>query len=170
MGIVGNEKADIKAKEAARRTVEMIPIHFKDYFSLIKTKFSEKVHRDRLNSTTMSKIRRLNPEFKPWPINIELRRREEVIINRLRLGHTNITHCHLMDNSTGLQTPTLCPYCNSVPITVEHIFIGCQRLENLRLVYFAPMTTWRLDSMLGVQCDTNKILNYLRAINITSHI
>ena len=161
VGIPGNEKADLKAKEESRRAVEVIPIFFKDYYSTIKSKLIANQHNEGLTNSTMSNIRRINPDFKPWITESGLKRREEVVLNRIRLGHTRITHGHLMENSLLPQTPTICPYCNSALITVEHIFVECPGIENERLLHFSPMRTWRLELMLGVDANTSKIISFL---------
>ena len=38
IGIKGNEEADEKAKQAAKRPAETIPIYFRDYFVTVKEK------------------------------------------------------------------------------------------------------------------------------------
>ncbi|KAH0820358.1 hypothetical protein GEV33_002433 [Tenebrio molitor] len=57
----------------------------------------------------------------------ELTLRESVIIKRLRIGHTGLTHKHLLERSN---TPT-CSRCNT-PTTVKHILLDCPNLHHHR--------------------------------------
>ena len=56
-GIKLNDRADKKAKEAAKRTPEMIPIFYKDYFTIVKSKIYAK--RDEQWRTSNCKLREL---------------------------------------------------------------------------------------------------------------
>ena len=49
-----------------------------------------------------------------------LPRRDEIIIHRLRIGHSFLTHGHLLRGET-------CPRCSAcdVDLTVEHILLHC---------------------------------------------
>ena len=58
-------------------------------------------------------------------------RREEIVLSRLRIGHTYFTHNHLMD---GRIAP-LCSGCDC-PFTVQHILIECYDFSLIRRKYF----------------------------------
>ena len=49
------------------------------------------------------------------------------IITRLRIGHSFITHSHLLNNSP----PPICPHCN-VSHSIEHIIISCPHFNCVR--------------------------------------
>ena len=115
LGIEGNEKADLKAKEASRRTPELIPVYYKDFYPVIQLKM--KLVREQNWSQSSNKLRAIKKDLKPWPSH-DLHRREEIIMNRLRIGHTNLTHCHLMD-SAMMNGPPVCFACNNHTLTVE---------------------------------------------------
>lgn len=55
----------------------------------------------------------IKQNIKPWPL-IQTSRKISSIINRLRIGHTRLTH--LMDN----KEPTICTSCNET-LTIKHI-------------------------------------------------
>nr|CAH7720464.1 unnamed protein product [Callosobruchus chinensis] len=56
-----------------------------------------------------------------------LSRKEQVLLCRLRIGHTNVTHAHLLNRNP---TPR-CLKCNEV-LTVEHILTYCTEYEHIR--------------------------------------
>jgi len=59
-------------------------------------------------------------------------RREAVIINRLKTGHSRFTHSSYL--LSGEDQPT-CPSCDA-PLTVKHILLDCPDLQNIRQKYF----------------------------------
>ena len=164
LGIQGNERADLKAKEASRRTPELIPIHYKDFYPIIQQKM--KAIREQIWSQSPNKLRTIKEDLKAWP-HQDLSRREEVVLNRLRIGHTNLTHCHLMD-SAMMNGPPICFACNDHILTIDHIFTQCPSLQPLRNQLFPPPRT--LESMLGTKCNTSSVLEFVKKCNIFSHI
>ena len=58
-------------------------------------------------------------------------RRDAVVINRLRIGHTRLTHLHLL---TDEDLP-MCQFC-TLPLTVNHIFLECSNLNTIRQRFF----------------------------------
>ena len=160
LGIQGNEKADIKAKEASRRSAELIPIYYKDYYPTIQGKMKQ--YREQAWSQSPNKLRGIKNDLKPWPSQ-DLNRREEIVLNRLRIGHTNLTHRHLMD-SAMMNAPPICFACNNHIITIDHIFTQCPRLQPLRNRLFPPPRT--LESMLGTNCNISSVIQFLKKCNI----
>ena len=89
VGILGNESVDWEAKKAAHKSPEFIPIPFRNWFPEIRKRTNElwnqKWSEERRNSYE------LKPTVKKWSNIYKLSRREEVVINRLRFGHTRET-------------------------------------------------------------------------------
>ena len=57
------------------------------------------------------------------------KRRDDVIISRLRLGHTKLTHSYLMEN----RPPPICNMCSSnSQLSIKHILLECSFLNNIR--------------------------------------
>ena len=56
---------------------------------------------------------------------------EEVILSRLRIGHTHITHSYLLK---GEDAP-VCPTCK-VQLTTKHIFLNCNNLKRIHTKYY----------------------------------
>ena len=70
-------------------------------------------------------------EIKPiaglWSSSIRTNRREEIVLARLRLGHTVLTHSYIIDRLA----PPLCPSCQ-LPQTVPHVLLDCQKYRRQR--------------------------------------
>jgi len=62
--------------------------------------------------------------------NLDLRR-DAVIIYRLKIGHSRLTHSYLL---SGDDHPT-CTKCDAV-LTVKHTLLDCPELRDVRLKYF----------------------------------
>ena len=79
-----------------------------------------------------NKLYKFNPEMRPFYIN-GLKRKDEVVIHRIRIGHTRLTHRHLMED----RPVPRCFYCNSDDIlSVKHLLIECLHFANIRSRYY----------------------------------
>ena len=67
-----NDRADKKAKEAAKCTPEMISIFYKDYFKIVKSKIYAK--RDEQWRASNCKLRELKDNISPWPRALNIKR------------------------------------------------------------------------------------------------
>jgi hypothetical protein len=54
-----------------------------------------------------------------------------MVINRLRVGHSDVTHSYLLKK----ELPPVCEPIHA-PLTVEHVLIGCSRYALQRKKYF----------------------------------
>ena len=66
------------------------------------------------------------------------RKYEVVVFNRLRAGHTFLTHSYLMK---GTSTHPVCPYCNNTVAIVRHVLINCESLSATRARYLGSSVT-----------------------------
>jgi len=76
-------------------------------------------------------LRTVKPYTSPWSDPYRKNVRWEAALTRLRIGHTNLTHPHLMTRSP----PTLCPSCH-IPFSVSHILLFCPRYAADRAATF----------------------------------
>jgi ribonuclease HI len=121
----GNDKADQAARDAIQAGQEtQESLLLTDAISIIK----RSIHADWETQwkNTNTKLRHIAPDLQPKS-HKELTRRESVILRRLRIGHTALTHKHLLERSN---TPT-CRRCNT-PTTVKHILLDCPNLQHHR--------------------------------------
>ena len=115
VGIGGNEEADGAAEAAARRREEYIPVHYRDWYPHIRQVIIDKWNNQWQESR--QKMCEVKEKVGEWK-KIKVSRREEIVLNRLRSGHTCLTQGYLMERE-GVQVPPICHYCNNALMTVE---------------------------------------------------
>ena len=124
-GIDGNERVDQLAKETPDQDIDpLASVHYTDmkplvnsYIqNLVQTKWDVSVHGKDLNL--------LKPILGPPKKFQDLTRAEEVVITRLRIGHTKATKSHIL--SRGL--PTGCHHCGQT-LTIDHMLLECALLQ-----------------------------------------
>ena len=81
----------------------------------------------------------MHPELGLWPHSSQERRRDELILCRLRIGHAYLTHRHLLCGDP----PPVCVGCQEC-LSVEHILIHCVEYIDIRHLYFKVNTVREL--------------------------
>lgn len=128
IGIQGNEKVDKLAKDALRlprRRPRAI------WQPDVKPQIRGLVRSLQKDDWAQDTKGRHCHEIKPNPgprRPARFCRREEVMLTRLRIGHTRLTHSHLL--STTIEAP-ICGDCDCV-LTLQHIFFECPSLNRSR--------------------------------------
>ena len=56
--------------------------------------------------------------------------RDEVLINRLKMGHTLLTHGYLMNDVPDVAPH--CKLCNSAILNIKHIMLECKQFRDTR--------------------------------------
>ena len=135
-GIAGNDKADKAAKEATRLpslSPKVLPTN-SDLFHFIRHFINQAWLTVWQKQNPYNKLSRIKKTTSPWPSSNLLNRRDEIVLTRLRIGHTRLTHTHLVSDHATLT----CPHCHiDLPLTVEHFF-SCFALNSLRNSYRIP--------------------------------
>ena len=123
-GIDGNERVDQLAKETLDQDIDpLASVHYTDMKPMVQTKWDVSVHgRD---------LYLLKPTLGPPKKFQHLTRAEEVVITRLRIGHTKATKSHIL--SRGL--PTGCHHCGQT-LTIDHMLLECALLQECRDEYY----------------------------------
>ena len=122
IGITGNEMADRRAKQALQLDecdITPLPIDYRDL--LPKVKHSIRALFSSLwrqSDHTFLKV--VKPETGEWLSSYRSSRRDEVVIARLRVGHTRLTHSGVIRSSTHDR----CTSCD-LPLTVVHVLLRC---------------------------------------------
>ena len=161
-GIPGNETADTFAKMAISDTNTPLLdfITYDDFKNTLKTYIRKKWHITWNSQNT--KLNQIKSTTFRWD-NSNLNRKEETALNRLRIGHTRLTHGFLMSN----EEPPFCEACGH-PLTVKHILTECHVYDQERMDLNMTET---LDSTLGPHPDQNKItLKFLKLTNLINKI
>ena len=131
-GIDGNERVDQLAKETIDQDIDpLASVHYTDvkplvnsYIQkLVQTKWDVAVHgRDLyLVKPTLGPTKKFQP----------LTRAEEVVITRLRIGHTKATKSHILSRGP----PTGCHHCGQT-LTIDHMLLECALLQECRDEYY----------------------------------
>ena len=123
--IEGNERVDQLAKETLDQDMDpLASVHYTDmkppvnsYIQkLAQTKWDVAVHgRD---------IYLMKPTLEPPKKFQHLTRAEEVVITRLRIGHTKATKSHILSRGP----PTVCHHRGQI-LTSDHMLLGCAVLH-----------------------------------------
>ena len=120
VGVEGNEKADQEAKIAAESTqIYTNKVPYTDLEHSIKAYIRE-VWQLRWDNTE-AKLKIIKPTLAKWPTHAN--RKEDMIMTRLRIGHTRLTHDYLMSKGR----PPEQPMCCGGRLTIEHILIKCNK-------------------------------------------
>ena len=170
VGVVGNEKVDAAAKEAARRPEEFIPIPYRDWDRTIKSKLNALWKNEwQANNRDLVAIK---PNPGQWKIsNVRLNRKEEVVVNRLRMEHTRVTHKYLFEPEHFGQMP-VCALCHGGLYNVKHILVQCPELEAARQQHFTRdiVDNISVSTLLEENGPLSRVLEYLRAIGVYDEI
>ena len=128
--IRGNEHADRAAKDALSKAQ---PTHFElpstDVFIKIQP-FVSSLWQKRWDKEVGNKLHAIIPQIDDMFYSGCTNRKDDFIINRLRKGHTRLTHSFRMENRPR---PPLCDQCEGDhELTVKHILIECNFLKIIR--------------------------------------
>ena len=113
-----------------------------------------------------SKLHEIRDESGEWKVTPG-KRREQVVVNRLRAGRTNVTHKYLMDNDVP-DIASICSSCNDAVLTVKHILVDFpawmnQMKDNISLVRRRGAN---INELLGTEKNLLSVIGYLKAIKI----
>ena len=156
VGIVGNEIADRAAKTALNF---IAPVHF-------KVPYTDKYHRvkEYVNSCWQQewdnnhnqKLYEIMPRASHFNVN-SLKRKEQVIIHRIRIGHTRLTHSYLMEGKPKPQ----CEFC-AEELTVKHFMINCRRFTSIRSRFY---NVTNMNELFG-RISLRTIISYIKEIGL----
>ena len=113
-------------------------------------------------NTSTSKLREVRPTVDRWPEERQMKRGHQVKLSRLRVGHTRLTHEHLMTRDP----PPTCEDCNQL-LTVKHIIIYCPKYQAARSSQRFPND---IGELLGWNCKVEKLMEFLKEIDIYNRI
>lgn len=152
-GILGNERADQLAGNPSNATCVTYQCS-KDLSNLAKNAIQDLRNKlwDRVPLT--NKLRQVKHDLSPIVFPDNFSRKEKTVITRLRIGHTNLTHIHLIERTP----PPLCRCGDTV--TVNHLFtchgFAANRINN---------NIDGIEDLSNTQKLKN-IINFLKEINL----
>ena len=157
IGITGNEKADRAAKSALSLDPCDFKVPFTDFKPLVSA-FVVSKWQTAWNECITNKLHSIKPKLGEWPPGYKINtRRDEVVITRLRIGHTHLTHSYLLKR----EDQPFCFACDE-PLTVHHIMIDCIDLQLTRDQFY------RVSNMreLFTKVKIDDILSFLKAAGL----
>ena len=162
VGISGNEEADFYAKEAARgRSFQISRVPHHDMKRPIKSYIWRK-WQERWSSPHLvnnKKYRKIRESVEMWSSSFQKDRRVEIVLSRLRMGHTWLTHKFILEGGTA----PVCAQC-AVPLSVEHILVQCVKYQVQRRRFHLGGKS--ISQILDDEADISALMGFLKAINI----
>ena len=161
VGLAGNSAADIAAKAALLLPISNLPVPASDFCSLIRA-HSLKQWQESWNSESLNKLHAIEPKVNGFNL-YRLPRRDEIIIHKLRIGHSFLTHGHLLRGE-------ICPRCSAcdVELTVKHILLHCVSFAIARDNSF-NMTVTTL-SELFTKVSSRSIIEFIKTTGLIRKI
>ena len=160
IGIRGNEKADSIAKRVIHLNTYDIKLPFSDLKPRI-CKYVNSLFQDKWSNCCANKLHEINDSFHPKLQLYSENRKEDIILTRLRIGHSRLTHKHYLLNEDFPE----CIPCDC-RLTIKHILIECIDTADIREQFFNCNDLKTLfNSVAG-----GTILAYLSEINLISQI
>ena len=159
VGIKGNEAADVKAKASLDLEIPNFKLPCTDFKPFINryilSKWQLSWHR-----ATFNKLHEIKPVLGKNNIYRSLRR-EEVVLTRLRIGHTRLTNSYLLKR----EDQPFCISCNE-PFTVKHFLIDCIEFSHVRRQFFQTNDL----RYLFENVSNDSILMFLKHINLFNKV
>ena len=160
IGIYGNEKVDKNAKESLNLDQTDFKIPFNNFKPFIN-KYIFNKWQSSWNETCFNKLKEIEPVVNHHRTVPKLSRREEIILARLRIGHTRLTHSYLLKREEQ-------PYCIGcvTPFTVRHFLLDCADFDRERRSLFQVNNLKDLFKDVSVE----NILSFLKNVNLFNKI
>ena len=155
-GIKGNEKADKLAKEALKLEVTKIQIPYTD----LKSKINIYIRRKWQTSWDLNPVNKLYQHqsvIKPHNTIPLTKRRDDIVLTRVRIGHSHLTHSYLL----AAEELPRCVSCDCV-LSVKHILIECVEFSHIRTNFYD------VPDLKTLFCDVSRsrIVDFLKEINL----
>lgn len=160
IGIKGNELADTAAKSALVLPPTIIKLPFTDFKPCLNTYLFNR-WQSVWNTAVHNKLHSIKPSLGEWRPAYRIDRKEEVVLARLRIGHTFVTHSFLFK---GDEQPKCIP-CDA-PFTVEHILLHCVDLQLARRRFYRAVTLKELFETVNL----SNIFSFLKTVGLYNKI
>ena len=161
VGIVGNEKADLEAKLATKE----IPT---DQHLIVSSDINRNIKELMYNKwqsewneeiSRQNKLGSIKKNVEKWKSIDTLDRKDQTVITRLRIGHTRLTHGHLIERTNE-------PTCSCAELlTVKHV-LSCSRNKNLQDKHKINFDSLAKDS----KNEMLKVVEYLKELDLYDKI
>ena len=162
VNIFGNEQADQLASESIKgNIISSIPPSQVQMKAAIR-KFSRDIWTTQVKGMDQSNIR-FKTNIGPMAYS-DIHRSKQVVMTRIRLKVTKLTHAHYFTNSP----PRICNACNVI-LSLEHLFIYCPLHMNQRQRLTAQCQkenlSFDLDDITSPPFPADLIIKFLEETN-----
>ena len=131
-GIDGYERVDQLAKETLDQDIDpLASVHYTDMKPLVNSYIQKLVQTKWDVAVHGRDLYLVKPTLGPPQKFQHLTRAEEVVITRLRIGHTKTTKSHILSRGP----PTGCHNCGQT-LTIDHMLLECALLQECRDEYY----------------------------------
>ena len=165
VGVRSNELVDGEARRALQDPdITIIDLPKSDHRNSARA-LVLKHWNDRWRNIGENKLRKIHPYVGPiLPQGVSCRCWEKKLI-RLRIGHTRVTHGHLMDNTHQ-------PYCDDclVPVTVVHLLTECPSFSDERRRIFGGDNPSLRDILTRYSAYNGKLYKFLIETDLINRI
>ena len=153
MGISVNKRADSAAKAALEKDASSFLISYTDTYQYISQYVRDMWQRE-WDTAVNNKLHATKPLIGEQRSAYRSVRRDEVVLSRLRLGHSYLTHSYLLKG----EPPSECVTCNC-RLTISHILVDCIEYDFFRLILFENNFT--LTDIFN-NVSPNKIISFIK--------
>ena len=160
IGIRGNEAADVAAKESLSQDIIASQVPYTDLKPHINSFIANK-WQDRWSSCPDNKLFKIKPTLGVWPSGFRNSRKEEVVLSRLRIGHTYFSHSYILRQ----EDPPECTACQEI-YSVRHVLIDCIDLGLVRPRFYTVPDMKTLFDTVSV----DRILSFIKEVNLFDKI
>ena len=160
IGILGNEAADVAAKESLSKDIIASQVPYTDLKPHINS-FIANRWQERWSSCPDNKLFKIKPTLGVWPSGFRNSRKEEVVLFRLRIGHTYFSHSYILRQ----EDPPECTACQEI-YSVRHVLIDCIDLGLVRPRFYTVQDMKTLFDTVSV----DRILSFIKEVNLFDKI
>ena len=167
-GIEGNERVDQLAKETLDQEIDpLASVHYTDLKPLVNSYIQKLVQTKWDVAVHDRDLYLVKPTLGPPKKFQHPARAEEVVITRLRIGHTKATKSHILSRGP----PTACHHCGQT-LPIDHMLLECALLQECRDEYHTVDSLNALFETIPETCIVEFLREagffYLIGFNLTS--
>ena len=155
IGIRGNEAVDMAAKESLNLDITNSQVPYTDLKCHINHFISNK-WQERWSSCPDNKLFKIKPTLGEWPPGFRNSRKEEVVLSRLRIGHTYFSHSYILRQ----EDPPECTACQEI-YSVRHVLIDLIDLGLIRPRFYTVPDIKTLFDTVSV----DRILSFVKEVD-----